>query len=78
MTAATVEIDSRGRLGLGKIATPGTYRATTQANGTIVLEPAVTLTATEVALMRAPEVAAKLDAAFAGTLETVEFDWENR
>jgi len=78
MTSATVEVDSRGRLSLGKIAEAGTYRATSRSDGSIVLEPAVTLTATELAALRNPQVSADLDAAFAGTLKTVPFDWRSR
>lgn len=78
MASTTVEIDSRGRLSLGKVAKAGTYLATTQDNGTIILEPAVTITATELAIMRNPKVAADLDAALAGTMPTADFDWKNR
>lgn len=78
VNTATVEVDGRGRVSLGKTARSGTYRATAHSDGTIVLEPVVTLTAIELAIMRNPKLAADLDAAFAGTMESVEFDWQNR
>lgn len=78
MSTATVEVDARGRLSLGKVAKAGTYRATSRADGSIVLEPAVTLTATEIAALRDPQVSADLQAAFDGSLKSVPFDWKNR
>lgn len=78
MTSMTVEVDGRGRLSLGKVAKPGTYRATSRDDGSIVLEPAVTLTQAELAVLRNPQVSADLAAVFAGTAETVEVDWKTR
>lgn len=71
----TVEIDARGRVALGKIAHSGTYRASLRPDGAVVLEPARVLTETELAVLRHPEVADELDAAFAGTAQGIEYDW---
>ncbi|MCL2091876.1 MAG: hypothetical protein FWH11_11895 [Micrococcales bacterium] len=74
---ATVEIDSRGRVALGKVATPGTYRATAWADGSVLLEPAQTLTKAEIAVLRNPAVSADLQAVFDGTADSTAYDWED-
>jgi len=45
------ELDSRKRISLAKIATSNSYIVTAEANGRIVLDPAVVMTKTEAALM---------------------------
>lgn len=77
MAASTVEIDHRGRATLGKIAAAGSYRPTTYPDGSILLEPVVTLTETELAVLQNPQVSADLQQVFAGTAETVDTDWQN-
>ena len=72
----TVEIDGRGRAALGKVATPGTYRATPRADGSVLLEPAQTLTNAEIAVLRNPRVSADLQAVFDGTADSTAYDWE--
>jgi hypothetical protein len=62
---------------MGKIAAPGTYRATSYPDGSILLEPAVTLTETELAVLQNPQVSADLEQAFAGTAEIVDVDWKS-
>lgn len=46
-----LEKDSRGRLALGKLADADRYLARREANGRIILEPAVVMTATEERLL---------------------------
>lgn len=71
----TIEVDSRGRAALGKIARSGTYRASVRPDGAVVLEPAQVLTDAELQILRHPEVAQALESTFAGTPETVDYDW---
>ncbi len=55
--------DSRGRLALGKIADAERYLVFREANGRIVMEPAVVLTATEERLLRDPDFVERMTAA---------------
>ncbi len=52
MEPVVIEVDSRRRISLGKLGHHDTYLATEQPDGTIVLEPAIILTATEHAYLR--------------------------
>lgn len=52
MAPVVIEVDSRRRISLGKLGHHDTYLATEQSDGTIVLEPAITLTAAEHAYLR--------------------------
>jgi len=45
------ELDTRRRISLAKIATSDSYLVTVEANGRILLDPAVVMTKTEVALI---------------------------
>jgi hypothetical protein len=47
-----IEVDSRRRISIGKLGRHDTYLATEQPDGTIVLEPAVVLTAAEHAYLQ--------------------------
>ena len=62
-----VELDSRRRVALGKLgrAEHTRYLAEDQADGTIILTPAVVMTANEVALLRQPGVVARVEAELA-------------
>jgi hypothetical protein len=71
---ATIVVDERGRAALSKVAAPGTYIATCNPDGTVLLAPARTLTEAEIALLGNPQAAAALDAAKAGTAKTVAWD----
>ena len=68
----TIEVDARGRTALGKIARPGPYRVTEQANGALLLEPARLLTEAEIAVLGNAHVSAAIKATFDGTAETVK------
>ncbi|MDR3067944.1 MAG: hypothetical protein LBU50_00350, partial [Cellulomonas sp.] len=70
MTTTTIEIDSRGRAALGKVAAPGTYRATHRDDGSVLLEPARTLTVAEIAVLSDPAVSTALKAVFDGTSDS--------
>ncbi|MDR1118466.1 MAG: hypothetical protein LBL01_04120 [Bifidobacteriaceae bacterium] len=77
MATETIEVDSRGRAALGKVAQPNkTYRATTKPDGSILLEPARLVTEAELAVIARPELMKELAATFDGTAETVAVDWE--
>lgn len=76
-TTMNIEIDSRGRLGLSKLAQPGVYRATKREDGSVLLEPAQVLTETEIAVLKNPHVSEAIRETFEGTAETVERDWRN-
>lgn len=72
----TIEIDARGRAALGKVASAGTYRATTRPDGSVLLEPAQVLTRAEIAALSDAHTAETLRRTFEGTHEAVEFDWQ--
>lgn len=71
----TIEVDGRGRAALGRIARCGTYRASVRPDGTVILEPAQVLTDAELEVLRHPEIVQSLESTFAGTPETVAYDW---
>lgn len=65
MSAATssgqlLELDARRRVTLGKLAHHDRYTARLMSNGSILLEPAVVVTADEAAMIRTPEFIAML------------------
>ena len=74
-TTINVEIDSRGRLGLAKVAKPGMWRATKRPDGSVLLEPAQVLTEAEIAVLMNPEVSEAIRETFEGAGEAVEMDW---
>ena len=51
-----INIDERGRTHLGSFAEAGKYLATKTADGTVTLEPAVTMTKLEAAVLADPEI----------------------
>lgn len=59
-----VELDGRRRVALGKIgnAEHTRYLVTEESDGTIILTPAVVMTQHEAALLRQPELVAKIKA----------------
>ena len=60
--STVIDLDTRGRAGLAKIAHGHTrYLATVEPDGTIVLEPAVVLTEAEAAYLRHPEIPAMVE-----------------
>jgi len=59
------ELDSRKRLNLAKIATSDSYIVTTEANGRIVLDPAVVMTKAEAALIANGELQQQVAASLA-------------
>ncbi len=56
-----IEVDARKRLSLGSLANYDRYLANVEEDGTIVLTPAVVLTAAEARLRAAPETAREID-----------------
>ncbi|MGH9114108.1 MAG: hypothetical protein ACRDZN_17665 [Acidimicrobiales bacterium] len=58
-----VEKDSRGRIALGKVADAERYLVHREANGRIVLEPAVVMSAVEERLLSDPAFIARMAAA---------------
>ncbi|MCL2467498.1 MAG: hypothetical protein FWF02_06850 [Micrococcales bacterium] len=73
----TVEIDSRGRVALGKIAKAGTYRATRNDDGSILLEPAQVVTEAELAVLRNAAVTASIQSVVDGQPTTQPYDWKS-
>ena len=78
MTPATdqiVEVDSRGRISLGRLGRSETqrYLARVEDDGTIVLQPAVVVSAFEARALADPDFVARMRAAVADE-ETVEVD----
>lgn len=55
---AFMTLDSRKRLNLATIATRDSYSVTREANGRIILEPAVVLTEDELRALQGPETRA--------------------
>lgn len=51
-TPVTFAVDVRGRAGLARILTEGTYRATPHDDGTVTIEPVVTMTAAEISALQ--------------------------
>jgi hypothetical protein len=62
-----LDVDSRGRVSLGRLAQPGhrRYLAHVEADGTIVLTPAVVVSALEAEILADPELVAKIRAGLA-------------
>jgi hypothetical protein len=56
-----LELDSRRRVSLGSMATYDRYFVDVEDDGTIVLTPAVVMSATEARLYAAPETSEKID-----------------
>lgn len=56
-----IEVDSRRRISLGKLGHHDKYLATEQVDGTIVLEPAVILSAAELAYLRNPSLQRQIE-----------------
>lgn len=75
-TITTIEVDSRGRTALGKVAERGTYKATRRPDGSVLLEPARVLTEAEIAVLADPTISAAIKAAHAGTSTSTPYDWE--
>jgi hypothetical protein len=59
-TALEVELDSRGRAPLGRIATSPRYRVEKLDGGEILLTPVVSITERELAVLANPELVASL------------------
>jgi hypothetical protein len=74
-TDQIIEVDSRGRISLGKLGRPDTqrYLARVEDDGTIVLQPAVVISAFEARVLADPALVARVQAALADD-ETVEVD----
>lgn len=66
MKIATIEVDSRGRAALGKVASQGTYKAIAHEDGSILLQPAIVMTAAELALRSNPLAMAEVEASLRG------------
>ena len=62
-----VELDARRRVALGKLGNPQhtRYLVTEHPDGTLMLTPAVVMTAHEEALLRHPEIVAQVEAGLA-------------
>jgi hypothetical protein len=60
-----IELDERKRVSL-TMGRPGRYLAHVEADGTIVLVPAVVMSELEAAVLRDPEIMRQLNAATAG------------
>lgn len=70
-----VRADQRGRISLGGIARPNEqYKVSADSLGRIILEPAVVLTATELALMNDEAFWGKVANSVRETHETFELD----
>lgn len=65
MSSTYMELDSRRKLSLAKIAADDVngYLVTREPSGRIILEPAVVMTMSEEAALRSPEIRAKFDEA---------------
>lgn len=55
-----LELDDRRRVSLGKLAEHSRYLVRKEDDGTLILEPAVVLTAFEARVLGSPEMIAKL------------------
>ena len=57
-----VDIDGRGRVGLGRLHPPeGPYLASREADGTVILRPAVVMTQTQRDLLDRPDILDLMD-----------------
>lgn len=59
-TGILLELDTRRRLSLGRIAQHDFYFADVEADGTIVLTPAIVMTEAEARLLATPETAQEI------------------
>jgi hypothetical protein len=75
ITDHVAEVDSRGRISLGRLAREGTqrYLAHVEDDGTIVLRPAVVVTELEARLLTDPLLVARIAEGLAD-VESVEVD----
>lgn len=74
-TDQIVEVDSRGRISLGRLASSESqrYLAHVEDDGTIVLQPAVVISAFEARLLSDPALVARIQAGLADE-EIVEIE----
>lgn len=61
-TRTYIQVQARGRVTLGRLATADQYLARRESDGTIVLEPAEVMTAAEARLLAAEDVMAIVEA----------------
>lgn len=68
-----VELDARRRVALGKLGNPEhtRYLVTEHPDGTLMLTPAVVMTAHEAALLRHPEIIAQVESGLADQSKAV-------
>lgn len=57
-----IQVQARGRVTLGKLATAGQYLARRESDGTIILEPAEVMTAAEARLLANEDLMATIEA----------------
>ncbi len=69
-----LEKDSRGRVALGKLANAERYLARLEANGRIILEPAVVMTATEERLLCDSTFVARMTEAASAAASPLDLD----
>jgi hypothetical protein len=69
-----VQKDSRGRVALGSVMTDDRYLVTCDADGRIILEPAVVMTATEHRLLSDPDFIAQMSQAADAPSVRIELD----
>jgi len=60
MSDTLVELDSRGRVSLGQLATAQRYLVHQEDGGVLVFEPAVVMTEAQARLNQMPELSAQL------------------
>lgn len=65
MATQLLQLDTRKRVSLAKIATADNYIATTEASGRIILDPAVVMTEVEASLMADPELREQVESRMA-------------
>jgi hypothetical protein len=69
-----VQKDNRGRVSLGAVMTDDRYLVTRDAEGRIVLEPVVVMTATEQRLLSSPAFIRKMTEAADAPVVRIELD----
>lgn len=69
-----LEKDSRGRIALGKVADAQRYLVHREANGRIILEPAVVMSASEQRLLSDPAFIARMTAAASAPTSSLVLD----
>lgn len=57
-----IELDARSRASLKQVAQHDRYLAVVEADGTIILTPAVVMSATEARLLERPDIVRKVEA----------------